>query len=91
MTTCTRAAAELAEPLAATAATARTWLLIEQPGPWGAKALKASRLDPAVGRDLEKARRGTGVRIALIRRPGRHADTHLPARHRVIAAHTAPA
>jgi len=88
--TCTDAAAALAEPLAATAATARTWLLIEQPGPWGAKALKDSRLDPAVGRELDRLAAGTGVRVALIRRPGRHADTHHPTRHRVIVAHTAP-
>lgn len=88
--TCTRASAELAEPVAATAATARTWLLIEQPGPWGAKALTSSRLDPATGRALDRLADGTGVRVALIRRPGRHADTHRPTRHRVLVAHTAP-
>ncbi|SEG05932.1 hypothetical protein SAMN05216223_10372 [Actinacidiphila yanglinensis] len=90
MSLCTDASAELAEPVAATAATARTWLLIEQPGPWGAKALRASHLDPAVGRALEGLADGTGVRLGLVRRPGRHADTHRPRRHRVIAAHTAP-
>jgi hypothetical protein len=89
-TTCTAASAELAEPLSATAATARTWLLVEQPGPWGAKALTSSHLDPEVGRALERLAAGTGVRLGLIRRPGRHADTGRPARHRVIAAHTAP-
>jgi hypothetical protein len=88
--TCTQAAAELAEPLAATAATAMTWLLIEQPGPWGAKALKSSHLDPALGRELERLAEGTGVRLGLIRRPGRHADSHRPRHHHVIAAHTAP-
>jgi hypothetical protein len=81
---------DLAEPLAATAATARTWLLIEQPGPWGAKSLTASRLDAAVGRELTRLTDDTGVRVALIRRPGRHADLHLPSRHRVFVAHTAP-
>lgn len=90
MNTCTTASAELGEPVAATAATARTWLLIEQPGPWGRKALTGSRLDPAVGRALDRAAEGTGVRIALIRRPGRHADLHTPAGHRVHLAHTAP-
>jgi hypothetical protein len=74
----------------ATAATARTWLLVEQPGPWGRKALTGSRLDPAVGRALDRAADGTGVRVALIRRPGRHADLHTPASHRVYLAHTAP-
>lgn len=87
---CTNASAELAEPLAATAATARTWLLLEQPGPWGAKAFTASHLDPAVGRALEQAADGTGVRAALIRRPGRHADCHVPSRHQVLVAHVVP-
>lgn len=91
MSTCTNASAELAEPLAATAATARTWLLLEQAGPWGAKALRSSHLDPAVGRALEKAAKGTGVRVALIRRPGRHADSRVPAsRRRVLVAHVVP-
>lgn len=77
--------------MGATAATARTWLLVEQPGPWGAKALTASHLDPAVGRELERLAGGTGVRVALIRRPGRHADDHAAAaRRRVVVAHTAP-
>ena len=90
MSTCSTASQELDEPLAGTAATARTWLLLEQPGPWGAKALTSSHLDPALGRALEAAAKGTGVRIALIRRPGRHADLGMPAARQVYAAHTAP-
>lgn len=90
MSLCTRASIDLAEPVAATAATARTWLLIEQPGPWGAKALRSSHLDPALGRTLERLADGTGVRLGLIRRPGRHADTHQRRLRQVIAAHTAP-
>lgn len=81
---------ELSEPLAATAATATTWLLVEQTGPWGAKALAESHLDAAVGRALEAATDGTGVRVALIRRPGRHADCLPTARHEVLVAHTVP-
>lgn len=82
---------ELAESPAATASTARTWLLLEQPGPWGAKAFTSSHLDPAVGRALEQATKGTGIRAALIRRPGRHADSHDTARpRRVFLAHTVP-
>jgi hypothetical protein len=76
--------------VAATAAAARTWLLVEQPGPWGRKALTASRLDREVGRALDRLAGGTGVRVALIRRPGPHADLHAPTRHRVFVAHTAP-
>ncbi|WP_031508790.1 sucrase ferredoxin [Streptomyces megasporus] len=90
MSTCSAASRALSEPLAATAATARTWLLVEQPGPWGAKALGHSRLDPDLGRALEEAAAGTGVRVALIRRPGRHPDHHGPSRHRVYLAHTLP-
>ncbi len=88
--TCSTVSRELDEPVAGTAATARTWLLLEQPGPWGAKALTSSHLDPALGRALEAAAKGTGVRIALIRRPGRHADSRMPATRRVYVAHTVP-
>ncbi|MFK4065347.1 sucrase ferredoxin [Streptomyces sp. NPDC029674] len=98
MSTCATASRDLAEPLAGTAATARTWLLLEQPGPWGAKALTSSHLDPDVGRALEKAAEGTGVRVALIRRPGRHPgrhpdqhpDQHPEARYQVYLGHTVP-
>ena len=97
MSTCTTASRDLDEPLAGTAATAQTWLLLEQPGPWGAHALTSSRLDPALGRALEASAGKTGVRIALIRRPGRHADCHkdhkdcsAPHERRVYAAHTTP-
>ncbi|WP_016910113.1 sucrase ferredoxin [Streptomyces xiaopingdaonensis] len=86
--TCTSAADALAEPLAATAAHARTWLLLEQPGPWGAKALTESRLDPALGALLESAGAPHGVRVALIRSTGRHAATEAP--RRAFLAHTAP-
>ncbi|MGW2893640.1 sucrase ferredoxin [Streptomyces sp. NPDC001212] len=90
MSTCSTASRQLDEPMAATAATATTWLLLEQPGPWGAKALTSSHLDPALGRALERAARGTGVRIALIRRPGRHADRRTQSVRHVYAAHTVP-
>ncbi|MFJ5121652.1 sucrase ferredoxin [Kitasatospora sp. NPDC088548] len=90
MSTCATVSRELSEPLAATAATATTWLLVEQNGPWGAKALGESHLDAAVGRALDAAAAGTGVRVALIRRPGRHADCLPTARHEVIVAHTVP-
>ncbi|MET7684659.1 sucrase ferredoxin [Streptomyces sp. NPDC005423] len=90
MSTCVTVSRDLDEPLAGTAATATTWLLLEQPGPWGAKALTSSHLDPALGRALEAAAEGTGVRIALIRRPGRHAELGMPPVRQVYAAHTAP-
>ncbi|NBM14166.1 sucrase ferredoxin [Streptomyces sp. GC420] len=91
MSLCTTASRELHEPLAGTAPTARTWLLLEQPGPWGARALTSSHLDPETGRALERAAEGTGVRIALIRRPGRHADSRERTGPRqVYVAHTVP-
>ncbi|MBN0046500.1 sucrase ferredoxin [Streptomyces actuosus] len=90
MSTCATVSRDLDEPVSGTAATARTWLLLEQPGPWGAGALTSSHLDPVLGRALENAAQGTGVRIALIRRPGRHADLRTPAPRRVFAAHTMP-
>jgi len=90
VSTCSTVSRGLDEPISGTAATARTWLLLEQPGPWGAKALTSSHLDPALGRALEAAANGTGVRIALIRRPGRHADCGAPTARQVYAAHTVP-
>ncbi len=90
MSTCSTVSQDLDEPLSGTAPVARTWLLLEQPGPWGAKALTSSHLDPALGRALEAAAKGTGVRVVLIRRPGRHADSGPPAARRVYVAHTVP-
>ncbi|WP_030277008.1 sucrase ferredoxin [Streptomyces sp. NRRL B-24484] len=90
MSTCATLSLELSEPLAATAATASTWLLLEQAGPWGAKALVESHLETAVGAALEAAAAGSGVRVALVRSPGRHADAGADARHRVVVAHTVP-
>ncbi len=90
MSTCSTVSRDLDEPISGTAATATTWLLLEQPGPWGAKALTSSHLDPALGRALEAAAQGTGVRIALIRRPGRHADSGTPTARQVYVAHTVP-
>ncbi|MFI5680821.1 sucrase ferredoxin [Streptomyces cellulosae] len=90
MSTCSTVSRDLDEPISGTAATATTWLLLEQPGPWGAKALTSSHLDPALGRALEAAAQGTGVRIALIRRPGRHADSGTPTARQAYVAHTVP-
>ncbi|MCG8927159.1 sucrase ferredoxin [Lentzea sp. CC55] len=78
------------EPLAGTAATATAWLCLEQPGPWGRDALTESHLDPELGAELARRAAGTGVRILLIRRPGRHADDHVPATRRLYLASTKP-
>ncbi|WP_191299090.1 sucrase ferredoxin [Lentzea cavernae] len=78
------------EPLAGTAATATAWLCLEQSGPWGRDALTESHLDPELGAELQRRADGTGVRILLIRRPGKHADHHVPARRRLYLASTKP-
>jgi sucrase/ferredoxin-like protein len=84
---CAAAARALGEPLAGTAAFARSWLAIEQPGPWGRDA---SHLDEGVAAGLADRTAGTGVRIVLIRRPGSHPDRHRPVPRRVYLAHTTP-
>jgi Sucrase/ferredoxin-like len=54
----------------ATAPPAQRWLLIEQPGPWGADALLESRFDRQVAPRLAGRARAEGVRLLLVRRPG---------------------
>jgi hypothetical protein len=58
------------EPMAGTAWHAERWLVVEQPGSWGANALTQSYLDPNVGAALEVAAQRWGVRVLLARRPG---------------------
>jgi hypothetical protein len=59
------------DPLVGTAAPSTGMVLVEQPGPWGRQALVHSRLDPAVGAALSDRAVTTGLRVLLIRRPGR--------------------
>lgn len=87
---CAALAEALDEPLAGTSAVARSWLAIEQPGPWGRDALSASHLDHGIAQELAASAAGTGVRIVLIRRPGSHPDRHRPAPRTVYLAHTTP-
>lgn len=54
-----------------TASTVRSFLLVECPGPWGAEALRDSRLADPVKRRLWSLETDTGVRPLLVRRPGR--------------------
>jgi len=63
------------DELAGTASTVRSFLLLEQAGPWGAEALRDSRLSAALGPALERHAAAHRVRPLLIRRPGRHAAT----------------
>ena len=62
----------LGEDLAATAPTARRFLLFEQPGPWtGRNAVTNSDLDEAVARALLARADEQGVKVHLIRRSSR--------------------
>ena len=59
------------EPMAGSAAVATSYLLVEHAGPWGRKALAESRLPEHVRHGLAEAADQVGVRVQLIRRPGR--------------------
>lgn len=89
-TNCSVFSATLHEPLAGTAPVASAWLAIEQPGPWGARALTQSHLDPELGAELGRRAEGIGVRIALIRRVGRHALTDPAAPRTALLCNTRP-
>ena len=91
--TCSAGAELVGEQLEGSSPEAVGWLALEQSGPWGPKAFTASHLDPGVGAAIEAAAAAHGVRPALVRRPGRHADAHADRAHdarRVLVAHTRP-
>ncbi|MFG1625674.1 sucrase ferredoxin [Kribbella sp. NPDC049227] len=86
---CSTFCRELREPLAGTAVVASGWVVVEQPGPWGAKAPTHSHLDPEFGGKFDDACKKADVRFGLIRAPGRHSD--FPERsHQVYVASTMP-
>ncbi|MEI8408937.1 MULTISPECIES: sucrase ferredoxin [unclassified Kribbella] len=86
---CSTFCRELREPLAGTAVVARGWVLVEQPGPWGAKAPTQSHLDPEFGGAIDAACKKADVRFGLIRSPGRHPDA-AERIHQVYVASTSP-
>jgi (2Fe-2S) ferredoxin len=69
---CADAAQSRGDQLIGTAPPAARWLLVEQPGPWGRVAVRESRLDRAVAADISARAAVEGVRVQLIRRPGRN-------------------
>jgi hypothetical protein len=69
-----------------TAAAARFWVALEQPGPWGRQAAVESHLDPELGASLDRLCADHGGRFLLIRRPGTHADRRGSATQRVYVA-----
>ena len=87
---CSAASARLGEPLAGTAPVAARWLAIEQPGSWGARALTESHFPPELGRALSLKADAAGARIAMIRRPGQHAEHDPGAPRRIFLADTRP-
>lgn len=68
---CALASRAAGEPCYGTASQARRWLLVEQPGPWGADAVRQSRLAPEVAVRLRAVARAARARLLLIRRYGR--------------------
>lgn len=85
---CSASSARLGEPLAGSAPVAPRWLAVEQPGPWGARALTSSHFPPELGHALAQKAEAAGVRIALIRRPGQHAEHDPDAPRRIYFADT---
>lgn len=70
---CATWSAELGEELGGSAAVTDSWLLIEEPGAWGAGGLPESAVDGAVAGILASRADRVGVRIQLIRRRDRTA------------------
>lgn len=68
---CAPAAKRRGDERPGTAAPVNRWLLIEQPGGWGSDALRESRIEPSISNRLAAAAAEAGMRIILIRRPGR--------------------
>jgi len=87
---CSAASLAAGEPLIGSAPQAVAWVALEQDGPWGARAFTSSHLDPVLGAEIERRAAAAGVRPALIRRPGRHADDRTGHRPTVLVAHTRP-
>ncbi|TDD62838.1 sucrase ferredoxin [Kribbella antibiotica] len=86
---CSTFCRQLLEPLEGSAIIASGWVVLEQPGPWGADAVVNSHLDPVFGSRFDAECKKADVRFGLIRTPGRHS---FPAGHaqQVYIASTAP-
>jgi len=62
------------EPMRGTASVVRSWILLEQPGPWGVDALAGSRLPSGLGSALAATCRRLDLRVVLMRRHGRRSS-----------------
>jgi hypothetical protein len=83
---CARESWALDEPLLATASQVVRWVVVEQPGTWGADALRESELPREAGEELIRRCRRWGARPLLIRRAGGRDD----GRRQVFVASSAP-
>lgn len=70
---CAVGARERADPQIGSAPQAQGWLLLEHPGPWQLDAIAGTGIEPGVLGQLTSSARQYGVRILLVRRPGRSA------------------
>lgn len=66
---CAYRSRERDESMLGTASTARRWLLVEQPGPWGHDALVQSAIPSDVAHRLQALARKLRARPVLLRRP----------------------
>jgi hypothetical protein len=89
---CAAASEELSEPLVGTGSTVRSFLLVEDPGPWGVDAVRDSRLPEEVKQRLAELGSRHRIRPLLIRRHGRRGEGADAASStaRVFAAHVHP-
>ena len=72
---CAAASLDRDEDLAGSASTARGYLLLECSGPWGEDALRHNRLPAETIGPVRARAAALGLRMLLIRRPGRPAPT----------------
>ena len=71
---CAAASRARGDELAGTASTVRSFLLVEHAGSWGSDALRDARLPDGLGDHLSVQGGRHGVRVLLVRRPGRRAE-----------------
>ncbi len=89
--TCSGSSLAVDEPLAGTAPFAIAWIAIEQVGPFGRDALRQSHFPIEIADELLASTAGLGIRPAMIRRVGKHADSHREmATRRVFLASSRP-
>lgn len=93
---CSARSLERGDPLAGTASPAKAFLLLEDAGPWGVKALRDARLPDGLGHEILRRCAEARVRPLLIRRqdPGhfraRATGSAVPTHRRVFAAYVHP-